>query len=163
MAPRAQASMKLRIPWTARLLKWVQLSKVVRMHKHYRAIKTQLAPSTPAEKAEVRFFCQRLEHYHKKSMRLARIRYFFYAILYAGLLVNVLKIIPFLSFVVEFVRLGGAIFGTTLAFVAVYLIGKQIDLNAELMNECLTHLISYYQKNGSRNTERTLRRIARTI
>lgn len=152
-----------KLGWKTRFLKWVQINKIVRMNKHYLAIKPEVKPQGEKQKQEVRFFCSRFEHYHKKSMRLIRIRYFFYAILYAGLLVNVIKLIPFLSIFAGFIEFGGAIFGTTVAFIGVYVIGKQVDLNAELMNECLTHLIFYYHKNAKRDTGKALKKIAKTI
>ena len=146
-----------------RLRKRLNFNRLDRMVQHYSAIKEQLAPKGANEKEEVEFFTREFERYAKITLRLSNIRWGFWVLLYAALLINVLQAIPFLRFLVAFVELGSAIFGTTLLFIIVFLLSIKIRLNLEIMQDCLTHLIAFYYKNPKRQTKLTLERIAKVI
>jgi hypothetical protein len=131
------------------------------MH-HYRAIKAELNPRGK-EKEEVEFFTSQFEQYARRTNHLMNVRFFFYFILYATLLVNVFKLIPFLAFLVTFIEVGSAVFGTTLAIIIVFLLTLRINLNLALMQDCLSHLIVIYHNNPKRDSKAALIKIAKAI
>lgn len=146
-----------------RIRKRLNFNRLDRLVQHYGAIKDRLSPKNVKDQEEAAFFSTEFERYARQTQRLANIRLVFWALLYAALFINVLKIIPFLAFLVTFIELGSAIFGTTLLFITVFALSIKIRLNLELMQDCMTHLICIYHKNPKRDTQSMLRDVAKAI
>lgn len=146
-----------------RLRKRLNINRLDRMMQHYAAIREQLNPKGLKDAQEAAFFSMEFERYAKITNRLMNIRLVLWVFLYAALFVNVLKMIPLLSFLVAFMELGSALFGTTLLFIAVFLMSMRIRLNLEIMQDCMAHLIAIYHKNPKRNTAVMLGKVARVI
>lgn len=145
-----------------RLTKVVYWSRLSRLKQHYVAIKSELRPRGK-ELEEVIFFTNRFEYYSKKTNRLINVRFVFYLLLYATLVINIVKLIPFLSFLGAVLGVGSALFGSTVAFVVIFLLTLRINLNLELMHDCLTHLIVIYHKNPKRKSSVVIAKIAKAI
>jgi len=146
-----------------RIKKRILINRIARLHQHYRAIKPELLGKTPKDKEEIEFFCDRLERYYKNADVLINIRLFFYMLLYASLLVNILILIPFLSFIVPFIKLGNALFGTTIILIAVFLLSAKIGLYLGMMQDCFAHLVVFYHKNEKRKSTETLEKIIKVV
>lgn len=146
-----------------RLRKRLNMNRLDRMMQHYAAVREQLDLKNAKDARETAFFSTEFERYAKLTRRLINIRLVLWIFLYAALFVNVLKLIPFLAFLVAFVEFGSALFGTTLLFIAVFILSMRIRLNLELMQDCMTHLIVIYYKNPKRDTSTMLGKVARVI
>jgi hypothetical protein len=152
----------MELKWYEHVQKRLYWNRLQRLVQHYSAIKDELAPRGK-DKEEVAFFTSKFEQYAKRTNHLMHIRFFFYLILYATLLVNVFKIIPLLAFLVTFIEVGSAVFGTTIAIAAVFLLTLRINLNLGLMQDCLSHLIVIYHSNHKRKSKEVLAKIAKAI
>ncbi len=152
-----------RLPWWERALKRFNVNRVSRAQLHYDAIRGGLSQRTPRERDEASFFCRKFERYAARAQRLLTIRLLFSAVLYASIVVNVLQVIPFLHFLVEFIELGSSLVGTGLAFLAVMFLTMKINLYLQLMNQSLMHLTVLYQANPKRDTERAIRALRKTL
>jgi uncharacterized membrane protein YesL len=145
-----------------RLKKRFTFNRLERLNQHFLAIKDEVKPGK-IDKQEVEFFCAQFSSYYKRTNTLSNIRLFFYTLLYAAILVNLLKTIKFLAVFVTFIELGHALFGTTILVAVIFLLTARINLNLELMQDCLTHLIVVYHKNPKRNSAAALQRISKAI
>lgn len=151
------------LSWPERAFKWLNVNRVSRMHKHYLAIRDEISPKTEAERKEVKYFKKKFVHYHKRTAVLLKLRLLLSVFLYASVIVNLLKTIPWLAFLVDFIQFGKALVGTTVLIVVVFWVTSRINLHLELMNESLTHLIAIYHKNNGRDTDRVLRKLSKTL
>jgi len=147
----------------ARVWKHVNLNRVSRIRAHYDAICGHLSPRTTNDKKEMAYFKQQFERYERKAMRLIEFRFLAYLLLYASITINVIKLIPVLSYIVPFIELGGSLFSTTFLIVLVWVFTARINLYIELLNESLTHLIVIYHKNAKRDTNHMLEGVSKTI
>jgi hypothetical protein len=146
-----------------RVAKRLNVNRLSRMHQHYLAIESEVCPKGKREREECTFFKRTFVTYYRKTRVLVRIRLALYVFLYASVAVNILKTTPILSFLVSFIELGSALFGTTLLFLFVLFVSMKINLHLELMNESLTHLIAIYHHNPKRNAHAVLKKIYRTL
>lgn len=146
-----------------KIVKGINLNRVSRAYLHYLAIKENLPSRTAKERDEAAFFGRKIERYYKQAQRLLTARLIFSAILYASILVNILQVIPFLHFLVEFVELGNSLVGTGLAFLAVMVLTLQINLKLQLINQSLAHVIALYQSNPKRDTDATIKALRKTL
>jgi uncharacterized membrane protein YesL len=153
----------IEIPWFDKLRKRLTFNRLGRLNTHFLAIQAAINPKTANDKAEVDFFCSEFTRYYRRTKRLSNLRTALYLLLYAAIIVNLLKAFAFLAVFVAFVELGHALFGTTLLVAAIFLLTARINLNLQLMEECMMHLISIYHQNPKRNTTATLEKIARAI
>jgi hypothetical protein len=148
------------------LRKRLSFDRLSRLRQHYVAITDELKPKTPQEREEVRFFKARFEHYGKIVEHLWRIKVFFYVVLYATIFVGVIHVmsqfLPFLSVVTAFIKFASVLFGPV-AFIAVLYLTAKINLNLELMQDCMTHLINIYHKNPKRDSKTAIAKIAKAI
>lgn len=151
------------LTWWDRIRKGVVTNRVSRMSTHYHAITEHIKPQGRKEQSEADYFKRRFEQYHTKAGWLIKIRLVLYALLYATIIVNFIKLIPLLQWLVPFIQLGSAIFGTTVLVVLVLLITVRVNLYIELMNEALTHLIVLYHRNPRRDTDRMLVAVSKTL
>ena len=149
-----------------RMSKWLSFNRLGRMRQHYVAICDELKPKSAKDKKEVAFFTAQFDRYGKHVEVLWRIKLVFWAVLYATIFVGILtvvsKFLPFLQIITAFLQLGSAIFGPISFFAVLYLTAR-INLNLELMQDCMTHLICIYHKNEKRDTDVALGKIAKAI
>jgi len=146
-----------------RVWKWFNINRVSRMHKHYEAIRYEIRAKTPAEKKEFSYFSTKFEEYYRRTSRLVKIRLVLYLFLYASVIVNVLRAFQWLELLVGIVQFGNALLGTTVILALVILLQTKINLQLELMNESLTHMIVLYHKHPGRNTNKVLRNLSKTL
>lgn len=152
-----------RLPWWERALKRLNVNRISRAQLHYDAIRGGLSQRTSRERDEASFFCRKFERYAARAQRLLTIRLLFSAILYASIVVNVLQVIPILSFLVEFIEFGSAIIGTGVAFLIFMFLTMKINLYLQLMNQSLMHLTVLYHANPKRDTDKTIRALRKTL
>jgi hypothetical protein len=146
-----------------RIVKSFSFNRIGMMQEHYRAVREELAPKSSKDRNEAAFFTQEYERYYKKASRLMNVRVYLYVILYATLIVNLLKAIPFLSFIVGFIELGNAVIGTGIAAILVFLVTVKINLHLQRMQACMYHLVALYHQNAKRDTPRALERMRKVI
>ena len=92
------------------------------MRKHYIAIKSQIHPHTKQEHEEFAFFTTEYQKYYKKAYRLMNWRALVYLFLYATITVNILRLIPHLGLLVNFVELGGSLLSGGIALFLIFVL-----------------------------------------
>ena len=149
--------------WWNRWTKWLSLNRLSKLQGHYAAIKPELQLSQRKDKQEAEYFCLEFEKYYKRTTQLSNLRLYFYFLLYATLIVNMLKLIPQLSFLIAFIELGSALFGTTVVIVIIFFLNAKINVNLQVMQSSLNHLVTLYQKNPRRDSSVVIAKLSRVI
>ncbi len=157
-------SLKLPKPgFFTKFLKILNINRISRLGMHYRAIKPHLAPKSDKEIVETEYFTKRFDSYYSKAITLVNFRGFFYALLYASLIVNVIMLIPWLAWIVPYIRLTGSLVSTSIIVFIIFIVTVRINLYLELLNECLTHLVVVYHNNPKRDSKKMLDDVSKTI
>ncbi len=146
-----------------RIKKWFSFNSLTILGEHYRAIKEQINPVSEAERHEVKYLSKEFERYYKKTVWLSHWRAFFYVLLYATFFTSVLKVIPFLKYLVEFIDIGNALIGSGIAIVLIFFFTIRINLNIVRMQGAMMHLVAIYSTNKKRDSKKALQRISRVI
>ena len=144
------------------ILKYLNMNRLSRAHRHYCAIREDLAQRTQKEREEAVFFSRKFERYHRRAQRLLTIRLLISPIVYATILVSLLQVFPLLRVLGTMLIGLNATLGA-IGFGIMILLSIRINLQLQLMNQCLMHLVALYQANPRRDTERVLKALRRTL
>ncbi len=139
------------------------VNRATLMRAHYDALCAHASPKAEGEKKELAYFKQTFETHYKRASTLMNVRMLLYVFLYASIAVNVLQAFPLLSFLVDFVQIGSALFGTAVLVVLVFWTTLRINARMEVMEECLSQVIAIYHKNPKRDSGAVIRLLGKTL
>lgn len=142
----------------------LSFDRLDKLYRHYTIVVEECSATNSKEKEEIAYFKERFENYYAPTKRLSRIRTLLYLVLIIGssAAFSSIKLIPYLSVIVEIIALVGALFGIFI-FAFIFVLNAKINLNIQIMQSCMMHLVVIYQKNQKRDTKDTLAKFKRVI
>jgi len=139
------------------------VNRATLMRAHYDALCSHVSPKTEGEKKELAYFKRTFETHYKRTATLMNVRVLLYTFLYASIAVNLLQTFPLLSFLVDFVQIGSALFGTAVLVALVFWTTLRINARMEVMGECLAQVIALYHKNPKRDSDAVIRLLRKKL